>query len=1504
MAPTRRKKKAVIPFKPDYDETEIEYIKHRRSEYNNGITEEISERVPKLPSDATPYLILTFFSTFAHVRETMQWTTGVKLFQRFRIQLMTVHLETWLIQVNGVNQTVANFDANLEEFKAQLLRGYKYHNQMDFLRTMKKPPEMSPSKFLLAFRASEGHARQLPDAPGVGAGFSDIERRRCLYNAMPIAWTEKFDDANMVIEDETIEDMRSYFDLQHEKDPFVSRNSNNSNSTNNNSNNNNNSGNRNNRSNQRSGQGDQQGRRNNGRNNNRNPRGGRGNNNGNNNGNYSNQGNRRIQNSDPCPLPGHQNHTWGECRTNRYNNESQRNRGQYQGGNRSNNGGANRNAQRGDAHATEQRSNRSDSNQSPDTNTSQGNPNQGDGYYTESYFLQSMEYCAPCTQPDPESFFLNGSDETAFEREAFEASSDDKSPSITEPDVDYVPSALAIVKQVNDMKCNRLLRSLFDHGGSHVMVKKSSLGPDAEIFPLPHATGFDTIAGSMQTRGYVYLKNIVLPEFSFSRRIKSVKAYVFDDDNCKYDCLFGRSFLNSCKIDVCSSDLTCKWYGLSVPFHRPDFFEDKRLIREILTVPSSRTANLEKESYAAAAVTQTKDTFASVEEVAMSQTHLSSKQQAELLDVLKKFPRLFDGSLGRYPKRKFHIALKPDSKPYHCKGPYSVAYQNLEVLKHELNRQVELDILARVGESEWGMPMMVIPKKDGAIRTIDDMRELNKCILRKCYPLPKIQDIFHRRIGYKYVSIIDLTLCYYTYELDDESSWLCVLVTPFGKYRRKRLPMGLSQSPDWAQAAIEEAFLEADLLRECVEAYIDDVGTFSNSWEHHLLHLEKTLRCLETNGYTVNPAKCQWGVQEVEWLGHLLTPKGIKPLPKKIKGVLQLSPPTNVTELRSFLGMINYYRDFWKRRSHILAPLTALTGFPKGKRLPWNEECEQAFRKIKAILIEEVLLYYPDPNKTFYIEPDASIKQLGATIYQLDGSTKLPVAFFSRKLSPAQTRYPASDLEALCITEVFEEYRSILYGSQIVVRTDHKNLTQRDLKSRRLLHWRLLLEEFSPQFVYLPGPQNVVADALSRLPMTPIDEEKEDNDPDHSSSLHEALLFYPDDVDTFPLQFESIAETQQQDPAMLPLADRDDFDIEMFNGVEMICRRVENQWKIVLPQALVLPAIKWYHVVLGHCGVNRLVDTLRTHFWIPNLKSQVADFVGKCDACQRNKFQGPGYGKVPPRNQVAQPWEEVAVDLVGPWTVELPLGEIRLHALTMIDTVTNLAELVRIENKTAQHVAMQFTNHWLSRYPKPQRCIHDQGTEFTGINFQSMLATNAIKSVPISVRNPRANSIVERVHKTMQDMLNISLRDPPANIENALDLVDSCLAAVNRAFRASHHLSLGASPGSLVFQRDMMLPIPLLADWNLIRERRQVTIDENNRRENLRRRFRDYVAGDLVLVVEKATGKLRPKTFGPFTIESVHVNGTITIQRAPGIVERLSIRRVRPYTAPAAVEQP
>jgi hypothetical protein len=192
--------------------------------------------------------------------------------------------------------------------------------------------------------------------------------------------------------------------------------------------------------------------------------------------------------------------------------------------------------------------------------------------------------------------------------------------------------------------------------------------------------------------------------------------------------------------------------------------------------------------------------------------------------------------------------------------------------------------------------------------------------------------------------------------------------------------MGMAQSPDWAQGAHEEVL--EDLLIDYIECFINDIGAFTpkmdpTPWKSHLLLLDTVLTHLQENGFTVNLQKCHWAVQEAPWLSHWLTPECMKPVPNKIEGILQIAKPTTLCQLRGLIGMVNYYRDFWKRHSHLMAPLTSLTKMaPKTFKYHWTSLHADYFKKIRAMITQQVLLAYRDPNLPFNIKTDVSAYQL------------------------------------------------------------------------------------------------------------------------------------------------------------------------------------------------------------------------------------------------------------------------------------------------------------------------------------------------------------------------------------------------------------------------------------------------------------------------------------------------------------------------------------------------
>ena len=281
-----------------------------------------------------------------------------------------------------------------------------------------------------------------------------------------------------------------------------------------------------------------------------------------------------------------------------------------------------------------------------------------------------------------------------------------------------------------------------------------------------------------------------------------------------------------------------------------------------------------------------------------------------------------------------------------------------------------------------------------------------------------------------------------------------------------------------------------------------------------------------------------------------------------------------------------------------------------------------------------------------------------------------------------------------------------------------------------------------------------------------------------------------------PLDLTFIQSFQQKDSELQDALNKDPrFTTMQIKENTLITYKVPNTTKkaIIIPNALHYPTIRWLHSILGHAGINRLYVTMKSHFWFPNMLHSITQYVKQCKFCQRYNKQTQKYGHVPPKNVLhLNPWDEVCVDMIGPWKITINSFEYQFRALTCIDSIICLPEIIPVDNATSQTVA----SSRLSRYPTPQRCLHDNGNEFLGPEFSAMLRKNNIKSVPTSIKNPQSNAIVERLHQTVSTMIAISIQEnPPYSFEQVSSLVYRKCMAAQYAIRSSVHTTLKYSPG-------------------------------------------------------------------------------------------------------------
>jgi RNase H-like domain found in reverse transcriptase/Integrase zinc binding domain/Reverse transcriptase (RNA-dependent DNA polymerase) len=1094
------------------------------------------------------------------------------------------------------------------------------------------------------------------------------------------------------------------------------------------------------------------------------------------------------------------------------------------------------------------------------------------------------------------AIIFNRTRQEAFTNNEDQSSSDDSKSSNGEEEEKTPPTTVIIIEILNKKtERKEQFRALLDSGSNRCIGTKAAILRAGLKCKTAREHKYKTAAGTFSTTLKAKIRAHNLLELNSRRILQNLQVQVSDKELGIYDFIFGRDYMKRYGIDLLFSEGVIQWDGMRMTMKEP---------KDLLAMPRMEMENVEDEInfaehdlrydewevHTAQQILESKYEKQDLLRVAKDQSHLTKEQQELLHKVLAKYEDLFRGTLGEWPDEEISVELTPDAVPYHCGKPIRIPHVHLETLKKEVQRLVEIGVLEVVDGAKagpWCAPSFIIPKKDGRVRFITDYRELNKRIRRKPWPMPHIMDLIQDVGSYRYVTALDLSMGYYHFKLDKELSDMSTFMLPFGLFKYTRLPMGLSISPDFFQERMAKLF--GDL--PWIKVFLDDLLIFSNgTFEDHMEKVSTALERLHAKNLAVNALKSYWAVEEVDYLGFRLTRQGVMPQERKVKAIMEMTPPTNKRSLRRFIGMVNYYRFMWRHRSQILAPLSSLSG--ANSPFKWTEVHQKAFEEMKRIVSQEVLLSFPDYTQPFEIYTDASDKQMGAILKQGDKT----LAFFSKKLNPAQQNYGVGEKEMLSVVEALKEFRTMIYGYPIKVYTDHQNWTyDKAFRNARVMRWRLLIQEYAPTLIYIKGEKNVVADALSRLDF----DKRSDNDT--LTMVEEVMDVTPWRRFWQPITIGAIGQAQKKDKYLQTLQrqapDRlGEFfeDIGKKSGPDRVITEQDlhdNQSRIIVPASLRKRLVEWYHTNLIHPGVHRLYNTLHQHYTWPKMMEDIRQYIRNCGPCQKAKRGLKGYGKLSKKDTETQPWKDVAVDLSGPWKAIIDNQEVIFHTLTIIDVFTGWVEIIPISTKNSSYISDLFVREWLRRYPRPSRVIFDLGGEFDSQAFQSMLYIWHVKPEPITVKNPRANAVVERMHSVLGDMLRVQL----ASRHEKEDAVQDLTSAAAYAIRATVHGVTKYTPSQLVFSKDMILRTNMQAKVELVRQRREAAIQQNNARENKRRIAYDYKVGDRILILSNSMDPKLQLHKGPFNVVGFNkASGTLHIQRR-NYIEPINIRLVRPY---------
>ena len=764
--------------------------------------------------------------------------------------------------------------------------------------------------------------------------------------------------------------------------------------------------------------------------------------------------------------------------------------------------------------------------------------------------------------------------------------------------------------------------------------------------------------------------------------------------------------------------------------------------------------------------------------------------------VIDKYSEVFKNELGTLKGTKAKIHVDPQASPKFFK-PRSVPFVLREKVESELDRLHKEDIIEPVTFSEWAAPIVPVVKDDGGIRICCDYKvTINNLSKLESYPIPKVEDLFTALSGGKTFSKLDLSHAYQQLILDEESRKFTTISTHKGLFQYKRLPFGFASAPAIFQRTMDN--LLQGIPRTCV--YLDDILITGTTQEEHLHNLDQVLNRLQTAGLRLKNTKCSFMLPSVEYLGHVIDSVGLHPTQAKVKAIREAPTPKNVAELRSFLGLINYYGKFLPNLSATLAPLYKL--LKQNTHWCWEQPQIAAFQEAKDALQSSTLLVHYDSTKPITLACDASPYGIGAVLsHKFEDGSEKPIGFASRTLSPAEKHYSQLDKEALAIIFGIKKFHDYLHGHHFTIYSDHQPLQYLfgaskpipPMASGRLKRWALTLEAYEYTIQHKPGKELANADALSRLPLSHYPE---------TVPIPGDINMVMQHLDTTPVTAADIKTWIDKDPllskvrqfvlngwpcdvtaeeVLRPYISKKD-ELSVHNGCLLWGSRV------VIPPLGRHLIVKELHQ--SHPGISRMKSLSRGYVWWPGMDQALEDQVRSCAACQQSRNK-PATAPLHHWEWPERPWVRLHIDYAGPCFGKYFLVLIDSHSKWLeVHPVTTATSAVTIEK-----LKFIFSTHGL-----PDMIVSDNGSVFTSNEFTNFMKHNGITHIKSSPYHPSTNGLAERAVQTFKS--------------NMKKLTEGTLEAKLSHFlfhyRLTPQTTTGQSPSELLLGRRIKSRLDLL----------------------------------------------------------------------------------------------